>query len=150
MFEEHSSCRVPSSHHCGRKGYSIADAARWRKMLALELQDSKCLVFVLRILWTLPPPDLPAGAVITRRDALTSGCPRAESCSQHCRPSPSSFQTGDASSPAFQVCKPLIWSESTRLLKSRQSLVPKCTVGQRKGGLSDHVTQTQPALMMVC
>lgn len=23
-------------------------------MLALELQDSKCLVFVLRILWTLP------------------------------------------------------------------------------------------------
>lgn len=25
-------------------------------MLALELQDSKCLVFVLRILWTLPPP----------------------------------------------------------------------------------------------
>lgn len=25
-------------------------------MLALELQDSKCLVFVLRILWTLPTP----------------------------------------------------------------------------------------------
>ena len=27
-------------------------------MLALELQDSKCLVFVLRILWTLPPPQI--------------------------------------------------------------------------------------------